>query len=373
MNPNSAYYLSFNTGYPNAFDREHGRTGSELMVHGTCSSRGCYAMTDDGIAEVYALARESFAGGQKAFQFQAYPFRMTAENMAKFRKDPNMPFWANLKQGADHFEVTKQEPKVAVCGGRYAFDTVGGTCKSDPSIEAVVAEKESTDRQAVAELVAKGTPAVKVVYADGGGHESFREASLALASGTEVPYSAFGGPSPRLGDVSRPDALAAGPREIALEDGPAAATVAAVSRRGAPVTKVAAAHDVKAPAAPAAKPQRTVLASADPDEPIAMAPPPAPEKPFYDRIGGIFSNGGTREAAAQAPAIAPSAPEPAKSAAAKPAVAHKPAAPAKKAEAKPLAHSVSGEKPIGDKRAHNGGLIPGSAPIGAVASAFKMN
>src|SRR5438876_854576 len=49
MNPQSAYYLSFNTGYPNAFDKALGRTGSQLMVHGDCSSRGCYAMTDEQI------------------------------------------------------------------------------------------------------------------------------------------------------------------------------------------------------------------------------------------------------------------------------------------------------------------------------------
>ena len=65
MNPRSNYYLAFNTGYPNAFDRAWGRTGSELMVHGDCSSRGCYAMTDEQIQEIYALARESFFGGQK--------------------------------------------------------------------------------------------------------------------------------------------------------------------------------------------------------------------------------------------------------------------------------------------------------------------
>ena len=82
MNPTSAYYLSFNTGYPNAYDKALGHTGSELMVHGDCSSRGCYAMTDEQIAEIYALGREAFFGGQTSFQFQAYPFRMTPINMA---------------------------------------------------------------------------------------------------------------------------------------------------------------------------------------------------------------------------------------------------------------------------------------------------
>ena len=88
MNPNSAYYLSFDTGYPNAYDRAHGGTGSHLMVHGSCSSRGCFAMTDEAIAEIYAIAREAFAGGQRGFQFQSYPFRMTAENLAKHRARP---------------------------------------------------------------------------------------------------------------------------------------------------------------------------------------------------------------------------------------------------------------------------------------------
>jgi murein L,D-transpeptidase YafK len=124
MNPNSNYYLAFNTGYPNTYDRAWGRTGSELMVHGDCSSRGCYAMTDEQMVEIYALARESFFGGQKSFQLQAYPFRMTPRNMARHRNSPHLAFWKNLKVGYDHFEVTHQEPQVNVCDRRYVFDAV---------------------------------------------------------------------------------------------------------------------------------------------------------------------------------------------------------------------------------------------------------
>src|SRR6516165_5640230 len=122
MNPNSNYYLAFNTGFPNAYDRAMGYTGAELMVHGDCSSRGCYAMTDEQIQEIYALARESFFGGQKAFQLQAFPFRMTPLNMAKHRDNPNFAFWKMLKEGYDHFNATHREPKVAVCDRRYVFD-----------------------------------------------------------------------------------------------------------------------------------------------------------------------------------------------------------------------------------------------------------
>ena len=122
MNPNSQYYLSFDLGYPNAFDRAHGRTGAQLMVHGDCSSRGCYSMTDEQISEIYALGRDSFFGGQKSFQVQAYPFRMTAQNLAKHRNSPHLAFWKMLKKGNDHFEVSKLEPKVNVCDKRYVFD-----------------------------------------------------------------------------------------------------------------------------------------------------------------------------------------------------------------------------------------------------------
>ncbi|MBB4038487.1 murein L,D-transpeptidase YafK [Microvirga flocculans] len=199
MNPNSAYYLSFDTGFPNAYDRAHGRTGAHLMVHGSCSSSGCFAMTDEAIAEVYAVAREAFAGGQRSFQFQSYPFRMTPENLAKHRYDPNIAFWQNLKEGSDYFEVAKQEPQVGVSGGRYAF---GG----DASVMTAVAEKRQRDEREIATLVTGGMQPVRLVYSDGGQHQSFREA-----------LSGEPGSGNRLGDVSRPEAIAAGPQEILLD------------------------------------------------------------------------------------------------------------------------------------------------------------
>jgi hypothetical protein len=64
MNPASNFHLAFNLGYPNRFDRHYGRTGSALMVHGSCVSIGCYAMTDNGIEEIYALADAAFRNGQ---------------------------------------------------------------------------------------------------------------------------------------------------------------------------------------------------------------------------------------------------------------------------------------------------------------------
>jgi len=47
---------------------------------------------------------------------------MTPENMALHHDSKWMPFWEQLKEGYDHFEVTRREPKVDVCGRRYVFN-----------------------------------------------------------------------------------------------------------------------------------------------------------------------------------------------------------------------------------------------------------
>lgn len=119
MNPNSKFHLSFNLGYPNAYDRSYRRTGANLMVHGDCRSAGCYAMTDALVEEIYALAREAFEGGQKSFDVHAYPFRMTSKNMAKHNKSRWFKFWKDLKKGYDEFELTRLPPKIRVCERRY--------------------------------------------------------------------------------------------------------------------------------------------------------------------------------------------------------------------------------------------------------------
>lgn len=125
LNPNSKYHLSFNLGYPNAFDRAHERTGSYLMVHGVCGSVGCYAMTDAVIDEIWTLVTAALKSGQKQFQVQVFPFRMTDANMARHAEYDSAPFWSQLKQGHDLFEAELLPPKVSVCRGRYVFQSAG--------------------------------------------------------------------------------------------------------------------------------------------------------------------------------------------------------------------------------------------------------
>ncbi len=154
MNPRSNYYLAFNTGFPNKFDRAWGRTGANLMVHGDCSSRGCYAMTDEGIAEIYALGREAFRGGQKSFQVQIFPFRLTNDNLLKYRHNENIEFWRNLKVGYDAFEMTRSTVDWDVCEKRYTFFPAGGATNATgacpaattrPDLMAKIGAKQAAD------------------------------------------------------------------------------------------------------------------------------------------------------------------------------------------------------------------------------------
>lgn len=125
LNPNSRWHRSFNLGYPNAFDRAYGRTGSLLMVHGGCSSIGCYAMTNPVIDEIWALITAALNNGQKRFQVQVFPFRMTDANLEGRSKGPLLGFWRNLKVGHDLFESELLPPRVSVCGKKYTFASAG--------------------------------------------------------------------------------------------------------------------------------------------------------------------------------------------------------------------------------------------------------
>lgn len=128
LNPNSRFHLSFNLGYPNAYDRHHKRTGSALMVHGNCVSIGCYAMTDAYINEIYALAVAALKGkdvgkaGQPFFRVHSFPFKLDQETLDKHKSNEWYGFWQNLKQGYDYFEQHKRPPNVEVKNGQYVFD-----------------------------------------------------------------------------------------------------------------------------------------------------------------------------------------------------------------------------------------------------------
>jgi murein L,D-transpeptidase YafK len=143
LNPHSAYHLAFDVGYPNAYDRRHGFTGSMIMVHGDCKSVGCFAMTNAGIDEIYGFVAAALANGQTEVPVHIFPFRMTEEAIAResggggsflafldsgeLRQDWS-PFWRNLKEGYDLFERSRVPPTAYACGDRYEFSASAGSC-----------------------------------------------------------------------------------------------------------------------------------------------------------------------------------------------------------------------------------------------------
>jgi murein L,D-transpeptidase YafK len=117
----SKYHLAINTGYPNSYDRARKRTGNLLMIHGGCSSSGCYAMGDEVIEEIYTLAYAALDHGQKFFYVAIFPFRLTHENLELYKDNQWYEFWKNLQIGYSLFEKYKITPKVEVRDKKYIY------------------------------------------------------------------------------------------------------------------------------------------------------------------------------------------------------------------------------------------------------------
>lgn len=113
---------SLNLGFPNVYDKSLARTGSYILVHGGCSSVGCFAMTNPVISEIYNLTQAAIVRGQSNVPVHVFPFRMTDANFEKHANSPWLDFWRNLREGHDAFEQTGNPPNVRVCEGRYEFD-----------------------------------------------------------------------------------------------------------------------------------------------------------------------------------------------------------------------------------------------------------
>lgn len=289
LNPNSKYYLAINTGYPNRFDQANGRNGTNLMIHGACSSSGCYSMTDAQILEIYAFARDAFKGGQQTIQLQAFPFRMTAENMARHRHSQHYPFWEMLKVGYDNFEVTKRPPEVAICDKKYVFNqevaegktmNAAAACppmSTPPALQAALASYNATYSKDYAKALKKYDG--KIWYDP---TEAERKALVAnQRKGHDLAYAPTG------------SALKAG-KLLKIEDAanqstPVATATAAIERlavqpAGAPQTPQSAAAPAPTSAAPATPAQSTASAApataasapASPSGQAATVPVPQP-------------------------------------------------------------------------------------------------
>jgi len=113
FNPSSSFHLSLGINYPNASDRilsNKAAPGGDIFIHGSCVSIGCMAMTDEVIKEIYVMAVEAKSNGQSKIPVHIFPFKMNAENTAKyFAQQPELKnFWMNIGKGYDSFEKNKR-------------------------------------------------------------------------------------------------------------------------------------------------------------------------------------------------------------------------------------------------------------------------
>ncbi len=141
---------ALNLGFPNAYDRALDRSGSYILVHGGCSTVGCFAMTDDVAREIYRLTSAAIYGGQKHVPVHVFPFHMSQKNLAAHATSPWFDFWSDLKEGYDAFERNRRLPRVSVCDGRYHIEDTSAVAADAESKGKTTRRKQSLARIRVA-------------------------------------------------------------------------------------------------------------------------------------------------------------------------------------------------------------------------------
>lgn len=130
FNPASSFHLSLGINYPNQSDSilgVAGRLGKDIFIHGSCVTIGCVPITDDCIKELYVIAVETKANGQKQIPVHIFPAVMDEKkyrSLIEGVKDSKLlAFWENLRQGYAFFEKGNRLPRVSVDAktGRYIF------------------------------------------------------------------------------------------------------------------------------------------------------------------------------------------------------------------------------------------------------------
>jgi hypothetical protein len=267
-----------------------------------------------------------------------------------------------IKEGNDHFEVTKQEPKVDFCEKKYVFDAAkppGATrdlvfdasakCPAYVIPEEVadaVRDKQATDLAETARLIAKGTPVARTnTGIDGGMHKVFAarvpEGNTGLSEG---------GDASNLSSFS----LARAPGTVPSHVNPPKASV---DSKATPSENLlmGAPEQPKLAAAPAAAPAPTRVANAAP------AATSQNDGWFSNLARKVGFGGGAADATASTPPAKPKAAE-----AKQPPRPEAPKATAPKAEAKHAASRPALKPSVSDSPAAApaaSGQVSGSAPI----------
>lgn len=158
---------ALNLGFPNAFDRAHKRDGSYILMHGGCSSVGCFAMTNPVIGEIYGLANAAIKNGQRHVPVHVFPFRMTDEALSRHASSPWHGFWSTLQEGYTSFERTKRPPRVSVCEGQYRVEDALPKSAAAPVDASDPKRRGKSRSDMMLGAIHTGCPAPVVVTAEG--------------------------------------------------------------------------------------------------------------------------------------------------------------------------------------------------------------
>jgi murein L,D-transpeptidase YafK len=120
---NARWHRAMNISFPNQRDRALGLTGSSILIHGKCSSIGCFALTDEYVEDVYEIVQSALEEGQPRVPVHIFPFELTREKLAAQAGDEWSDFWKELKRGHDIFLRDRLPPRAFVCNGQYAFQS----------------------------------------------------------------------------------------------------------------------------------------------------------------------------------------------------------------------------------------------------------
>ncbi len=123
-NTQSSYYLAMQVSYPNALDRRLATSpdpGGLIMIHGSCASIGCLAISDERMMELWLFADMVRQQGESV-QVHVFPARDIWSLIVRHPDEALQDFWRNLAEGHDQFEQTKVLPRVRLGEEMYRFE-----------------------------------------------------------------------------------------------------------------------------------------------------------------------------------------------------------------------------------------------------------
>lgn len=137
FNPWSTFHLSLGIDYPNSSDRlrKTGPSpGGDIFIHGGCATIGCLPLENGPMEQLYVIATDARAHGQREIGVHLFPTRLEAAWLAALEADPAVPaelrsFWRELGPGFQAFEATRRPPRVGIDprSGAYRLSVARGT------------------------------------------------------------------------------------------------------------------------------------------------------------------------------------------------------------------------------------------------------